>query len=157
MSTDPVKLGYLFAEIVSGHDVSRFDEIVAPGYLNHNAFAEPGPEGVKKVFGDHRGRTRPEGVRRRRLRVGGWLALSGPLPLRGDAHGQLPRISRDRQCFRHALDRYLACGGRTLHRALGRAQHPRHFYPDWRLGAPLPAASAWRTPAVSNMRTILCQ
>ena len=30
MSTDPVKIGYLFAEIVSGHDVSRFDEIVAP-------------------------------------------------------------------------------------------------------------------------------
>ncbi|MGN6770710.1 MAG: ester cyclase [Rhizobiaceae bacterium] len=51
MSTDPVKLGYLFAEIVSGHDVSRFDEIVAPGYLNHNAFAEPGSAGVKKVFG----------------------------------------------------------------------------------------------------------
>jgi predicted ester cyclase len=51
MSTDPVKLGYLFAEIVSGHDVSRFDEIVAPGYLNHNAFAEPGREGVKKAFG----------------------------------------------------------------------------------------------------------
>ena len=51
MSIDPVKLGYLFAEIVSGHDVSRFDEIVAPGYVNHNAFAEPGPEGVKQVFG----------------------------------------------------------------------------------------------------------
>ena len=30
MSTDPIRLGYLFAEIVSGHDVSRFDEIVAP-------------------------------------------------------------------------------------------------------------------------------
>src|SRR5271157_5022745 len=51
MSTDHVKLGHLFAEIVSGHDVSRFDEIVAPGYVNHNPFAEPGPEGVKKVFG----------------------------------------------------------------------------------------------------------
>ena len=50
MSTDPVKLGYLFAEIVSGHDVSRFDEIVAPGYVNHNAFAEPGLAGVKKTF-----------------------------------------------------------------------------------------------------------
>jgi predicted SnoaL-like aldol condensation-catalyzing enzyme len=50
MSTDPVALGYLFAEIVSGHDVSRVDEIVAPGYVNHNAFAEPGREGVKKVF-----------------------------------------------------------------------------------------------------------
>ena len=31
MSTDHVKLGHLFAEIVSGRDVSRFDEIVAPG------------------------------------------------------------------------------------------------------------------------------
>jgi len=51
MSTNPVKLGYLFAEIVSGEAVSRFDEIVAPGYLNPTAFAEPGPEGVKKVFG----------------------------------------------------------------------------------------------------------
>src|SRR5215470_1686198 len=51
MSTDHVKRGHLFAEIVSGHDVSRFDEILAPGYVNHNPFAEPGPEGVKKVFG----------------------------------------------------------------------------------------------------------
>jgi predicted SnoaL-like aldol condensation-catalyzing enzyme len=51
MSTDPNKLGHIFAEIVSGHDLSRFDEIVAPNYVNHNAFAEPGLEGVKKVFG----------------------------------------------------------------------------------------------------------
>src|SRR5215469_1070273 len=51
MSTDHVKLGHLYAEIVSGHDVSRFDELVAPGYVNHNPFAEPGLEGVKKVFG----------------------------------------------------------------------------------------------------------
>ena len=50
MSTDPIKLGCLFAEIASGHDVSRFAEIVAPDYVNHNAFAEPGLEGVKKVF-----------------------------------------------------------------------------------------------------------
>jgi hypothetical protein len=27
MSTDQVKLGYLYAEIVSSHDVSRFDEL----------------------------------------------------------------------------------------------------------------------------------
>jgi hypothetical protein len=61
MSTDHVKLGHLFAEIVSSHDVSRFDEIVASGYVNHNPFAEPGPEGVKKVFWrDHRGRARPQ-------------------------------------------------------------------------------------------------
>lgn len=51
MSTDLVKLGHLFAEIASGHDVSRFGEIVAPDYVNHNAFAEPGLEGVEKVFG----------------------------------------------------------------------------------------------------------
>ena len=50
MSIDPVRLGYLFAEIVSGHDVSRFDEIVAPAYVNHNAFAGPGREGVKTAF-----------------------------------------------------------------------------------------------------------
>ena len=36
---------------MSGHDVSRFDEIKAPNYVNHNAFAEPGLEGSKKVLG----------------------------------------------------------------------------------------------------------
>lgn len=51
MSTDPIRLGHLFAEILSGHDLSRFDETVAPGYVNHNAFAEPGLDGVRKVFG----------------------------------------------------------------------------------------------------------
>jgi predicted ester cyclase len=51
MSNDPIKLGYLFAEIMSSHDVSRFDEIKAPNYVNHNAFAEPGLEGSKKVLG----------------------------------------------------------------------------------------------------------
>ena len=51
MSTDPITLGYLFAEIVSGHDLSRFDEIVAPDYVNHNQFAGPGLEGVKTTFG----------------------------------------------------------------------------------------------------------
>lgn len=50
MSKDLLKLGHLFAEIASGHDVARFEEIVAPNYVNHNAFAEPGREGVKKVF-----------------------------------------------------------------------------------------------------------
>ena len=50
MSTDLIKLGHLFAEIASGHDVSRFEEIVAPDYVNHNAFAGRGLEGVKKVF-----------------------------------------------------------------------------------------------------------
>jgi predicted ester cyclase len=51
ISTDLTKLGYLFAEIMSSHDMSRFDEIKAPNYVNHNAFAEPGLEGSKKVLG----------------------------------------------------------------------------------------------------------
>jgi predicted SnoaL-like aldol condensation-catalyzing enzyme len=51
MSIDLINLGHLFAEIVSGHDMSRFDEIVAPNYVNHNPIAEPGPDGVKKAFG----------------------------------------------------------------------------------------------------------
>lgn len=51
MLANPVNLGYLFADIMSSHDVSRLDEIKAPTYLNHNAFAEPGLEGSKKVLG----------------------------------------------------------------------------------------------------------
>jgi predicted ester cyclase len=50
-STDLSKLGYAFAEIMSSHDMSRFDEIKSPHYVNHNAFAEPGLEGSKKVLG----------------------------------------------------------------------------------------------------------
>ncbi|CAM2158897.1 Ester cyclase (plasmid) [Pararobbsia alpina] len=50
-SPDLTRLGYLFAEIMSNHDVSRLDEIKAPNYVNHNAFAEPGLEGSKKVLG----------------------------------------------------------------------------------------------------------
>jgi predicted ester cyclase len=51
MSIDPTKLGHLFADIMSSHDVSRLDDIAAQHYLNHNAFAEPGLEGSKKVLG----------------------------------------------------------------------------------------------------------
>jgi predicted ester cyclase len=51
ISPDLTKLGYLFAEIMSSHDVSRLDEIKAANYVNHNAFAEPGLEGSKKVLG----------------------------------------------------------------------------------------------------------
>ena len=51
MLTDLVKLGHLFPEIMSSHDLSRLDEIKAPHYVNHNAFAEPGLEGSKKVLG----------------------------------------------------------------------------------------------------------
>ena len=51
VSTDLIKLGHLFAEIMSSHDVSRLDEIKAAHYVNHNAFAEPGLEGSKKVLG----------------------------------------------------------------------------------------------------------
>ncbi len=51
MSNDLVKLGGLSAEIISNHDLSRLDEIVAPDYVNHNSYAEPGLDGVKKMFG----------------------------------------------------------------------------------------------------------
>jgi predicted ester cyclase len=50
-TTELAKLGHLFAEIMTSHDVSRLDEIKAPDYVNHNAFAEPGLEGSKKVLG----------------------------------------------------------------------------------------------------------
>jgi predicted ester cyclase len=50
-TTDLTNLGHLFAEIMTSHDVSRLDEIKAPDYVNHNAFAEPGLEGSKKVLG----------------------------------------------------------------------------------------------------------
>lgn len=50
-TNDLIKLGHLFAEIMSSHDLSRLDEIKAPDYVNHNAFAEPGLEGSKKVLG----------------------------------------------------------------------------------------------------------
>lgn len=51
MSNPTIELGHLFADIISSHDLARIDEIVAPGYVNHNPFAEPGPDGVKKIFG----------------------------------------------------------------------------------------------------------
>lgn len=51
MQSDSIKLGYLFAEIMSSHDVARLDEIKSENYVNHNAFAEPGLEGSKKVLG----------------------------------------------------------------------------------------------------------
>lgn len=50
-STDIIKLGHAFVEIMSNHDVSRLDEIKAARYMNHNAFAEPGLEGSKNVLG----------------------------------------------------------------------------------------------------------
>lgn len=50
-STDLAKLGHRFAKIMSSHDVSRLDEIKSADYVNHNAFAEPGLEGSKKVLG----------------------------------------------------------------------------------------------------------
>ena len=51
MHTDLAQLGHRFAEIMNSRDVSRFGEIKSPDYVNHNAFAEPGLEGSKKVLG----------------------------------------------------------------------------------------------------------
>ena len=70
---------------------------------NHNAFAEPGMEGVKKVFaGIRAGGARPQGVRRRRFRIGGRFPRGRSLPLRGSAHRKLPRLPRDGKWHRHA-------------------------------------------------------
>lgn len=40
-----------FAEILNAGDLAAFDALVAPGYVNHNPFAPPGPDGVKATFG----------------------------------------------------------------------------------------------------------
>ena len=40
-----------FAEILNAGDVAAFDMLVGPDYVNHNAFAPPGPDGVKAIFG----------------------------------------------------------------------------------------------------------
>jgi hypothetical protein len=56
---------------------------------------------------------------------------------------------------------YLAWGGRTFDRTLGRARHPRHLHPDRRRGAPRPAARLWRPqelaiwgPSDANRQTL---
>ncbi|GFE66576.1 ester cyclase [Litoreibacter roseus] len=50
-TNDTARLGHLFAEIINGRDLSRFAEIVAPDYVNHNPYAAPGLDGVIDVFG----------------------------------------------------------------------------------------------------------
>lgn len=40
-----------FADILNAGDVRAFDALLAPDYVNHNAFAPPGPDGVKAIFG----------------------------------------------------------------------------------------------------------
>ena len=50
-TNDTAYLGHLFAEIINGRDLSRFAEIVAPDYVNHNPYAAPGLDGVIGVFG----------------------------------------------------------------------------------------------------------
>jgi steroid delta-isomerase-like uncharacterized protein len=43
---NPVDLAHLFAEIMNSHDASRFAELVAENYVNHNPAVEPGRAGV---------------------------------------------------------------------------------------------------------------
>jgi len=47
---DLAQLGHRFADIMNSHDVACFDEIKSADYVNHNAFAEPGLAGSKKVL-----------------------------------------------------------------------------------------------------------
>ena len=140
MSTDHVNLGHLFAEIVSGHDVSRFDEIVAPGYVNHNPFAEPGPEGVKMLFGaiiagvpdlkvfaeDVFGSADGTRVVGRYRYVGTHTGSFLGYPATGNAFAM------------RSIDIWRV-RGRALRRALGRAQHTRHLQPGRRGAAAWPA------------------
>lgn len=44
------RLAHLFAEILNTRALDRFDALLSRDYVNHNPFAEPGPDGVKKVF-----------------------------------------------------------------------------------------------------------
>lgn len=43
-------LGHLFAEILNGRDLARLAELLSPGYVNHNPYAAPGPEGARRIF-----------------------------------------------------------------------------------------------------------
>jgi predicted SnoaL-like aldol condensation-catalyzing enzyme len=39
-----------FADILNAGEVERFDDLLHPGYVNHNRYAGPGRDGVKAVF-----------------------------------------------------------------------------------------------------------
>ena len=134
------KLGHLFAEIMSGHDVSRFDEIKSPAYVNHNAFAEPGLEGSKQVLGAIIAAVPDLKVTAEAVFVSdGRQPRDRPLPLRGHPYRKLHRLFRHGQSLPHALDRHLAGRGREIRRALGRAQHAGRLHPDRRRLAAAPA------------------
>ena len=42
----PESLAYRFADILNGHDASRFSDLVAEDYVNHNSDAPPGRDGL---------------------------------------------------------------------------------------------------------------
>ncbi|NSX57049.1 ester cyclase [Parasulfitobacter algicola] len=48
---DLCDLGNLFAVIASSGDATRFADLVAPSYINHNPYVEQGLEGVIGFFG----------------------------------------------------------------------------------------------------------
>ena len=43
-------LAYDFADIINAGEIERFDDLLHPGYVNHNRYAGPGREGSKAVF-----------------------------------------------------------------------------------------------------------
>ncbi len=43
---NPESLAHLFAEIMNGHDASRFKDLVAEDYVNHNPHVMPGRDGL---------------------------------------------------------------------------------------------------------------
>ena len=43
-------LGYLFPELVNAREIERFDELLAPDYINHNPFVQQGLAGAQQFF-----------------------------------------------------------------------------------------------------------
>lgn len=50
MTHAAIELGHLFAELVNARAIDRFDELIAPGYVNHNPYVEQGLAGAQAFF-----------------------------------------------------------------------------------------------------------
>jgi predicted SnoaL-like aldol condensation-catalyzing enzyme len=44
------RLGHLFPELVNTRSIQRFDELIAPDYINHNPYVEQGLAGAQGFF-----------------------------------------------------------------------------------------------------------
>lgn len=48
--TQTQRLGHLYAELVNDRAIERFDELLVPGYVNHNPYVEQGLAGAQAFF-----------------------------------------------------------------------------------------------------------